>query len=154
MRRIRTIMLLALAFAIASCSYVFTGYVNATIYDSAGHAGESVDFYAFTSKSARDDAISLIGSDERIGGYYYHAVVRLASASSLPGSSGSDDSIGTVSFPYMWDTGSPEWGEDGDRQVLYMLAISDDGRHAIDSEDGTVVFSASGSPASPVLSFN
>ena len=151
MRGALALLLAALA---VSCSYVYTGYIDGTVVNATG---EHVDVYIFESRSARDAAIADASAGKSVSGYYDRASVYSVESDggSIGGVTIPSESTGwPFSFGVIWETRSPEYGEDYDRNTYYFLAV-DGTRTAIEpGGDGVRVSSYSGHPASVVIDFS
>ncbi len=124
MKKIRYIALGLITLMLFACSYVFTGYIDGLVVDSAGEPVGGAEVYLFTSRSALDAALA---DTDNITGYYDKTTALSVSSdgsSILPeGSTG-----GTFNFGVIWESSNPEFGEDYDRAMYYVLAVATDGR--------------------------
>ena len=155
MKQIKRSVLALLVMALAvSCSYVYTGYIDGTVLNAAG---EYVDVYIFESRGARDKALADASEGRSVSGYYDRASVYSVESDggNIGGVTVPSGSAGwPFSFGVIWETHSPEYGEDYDRNTYYFLAV-DGTRTAIErGGEGVRVSSYSGHPASVVIDFS
>ena len=140
MRRIRNIaMVLAVVALAAACSYVFTGYIDGIVEDSSGNPVGGADVYLFSSYDSLQKALS---DTSKVTGYYDKTTslsVSRDGSSILP----EGETGGAFSFGVIWESRNPEFGEDYDRRMFYVLAVAPDGKKGWAEAN---VSSLSGSP--------
>ena len=141
MRRVRNIVLVLMAALLAACSYVYTGYINGVVYDSTGESIGGADVYLFTSRSALDKGLSDAQAGKDVTGYYDYARTLIVSGEGSGFLSG--EGGGTFNFGVIWESRNPEFGEDYDRRMFYVLAVAPDGKKGWAEAN---VSSLSGSP--------
>ena len=143
MKRIKGFRLFLLALAVigllAGCNFVFSSSVSVRVTGDSSDSsfGSDVYVFAFTDKSARDNAYQEIvdaGKGEGDFGDYLYTLfpdgcyqVQVAEYISSSGNPLLPSGSGTVAtFTIRWNTSSPEFGEDYDRAEAYFIAATSD----------------------------